>query len=359
VRRHIPALTSLRFLAALWVLGFHLFLWHGDFGILLVDKFLFSGAVGMAFFFVLSGFILTLAAAGTDPVADYRSYAVRRFARIYPLYLFVLIASWSLNGFADALGDRPIRSALFHGIADITLTNAWFPQLAMGGHARDGTWSLSVEAFFYALFPLILLHARNLSDRALLLGVRWSIGLMFFFSITGKYAQPMDLFTQTVVFYSMPIFRLPEFIAGVFAGVLALRDTTDVPSGRKVFWWVVALVVFLSISGKTFPWVAQGIIAVPCLFFVFTYFARVNEGWIVRLFSSRAFVFLGEASFALYLVQLVTIPWFKAHDIGLSRNASIGVCFILTIVLACLIHVLVERPTRSLVTRWLSPKASG
>ena len=52
MRRHIPALTSLRFLAALWVFLFHLHIWHGDFGVSPVDKFLHSGAVGMAFFFV-------------------------------------------------------------------------------------------------------------------------------------------------------------------------------------------------------------------------------------------------------------------------------------------------------------------
>jgi peptidoglycan/LPS O-acetylase OafA/YrhL len=356
MRRHIPTLTSLRFLAALWVFCFHLHMWHGDFGISPIDKFLHSGAVGMAFFFLLSGFILAQAAAGTDPLTDYRGYAVRRFARIYPIYLFILVTSWFLNGFAGPLGDKPVRSGLFHGLADLTLTNAWFPQMFMGGHARDGTWSLSVEVFFYALFPLILFHANRLTDRALTLGIRWAIGLLFFFSVMGKYVQPMDHFTQGVIFYSMPIFRLPEFIAGVFAGVLALRETTVAPSGRKVAWAVFGLVIFLAIFAKTFPWVAQGLFALPCLILVFTYFTKVSDGVAVRFFSNRAFVFLGEASFALYLVQLVTIPWFKANAMGLGLRPAIAVCFVVTLVLACLVHLLVERPMRPLVTRWLAPK---
>lgn len=359
MRKQIPALTSLRFLAALWVFLFHLHIWHGDFGVSPVDKFLHSGAVGMAFFFVLSGFILALASEGQEPLADYRGYAVRRFARIYPMYLFVLIAGWFLNGFAGDLGEKPLRSGLFHGLADLTLTNAWFPQMYMGGHARNGTWSLSVEVFFYALFPLILFHARSMSDRALTLGVRWAVGLTFGFSVFGKYIQPMDMFTQFVIAYSIPIYRLPEFVAGVFAGVLALRGTAAAPSGRKVLWLVFGSALYFAVFQKTFPYVAHGIVAIPCLLAVFAYFTKNNLGWAARLFSRPSFVFLGEASFALYLVQLVTVPWFEAHAKELGLRPAVALCFVVTLLLACLAHLLVERPMRPLVTRWLAPKTAA
>ena len=353
MRRHIPALTSLRFVAALWVFCFHLHIWHGNVGLKPLDRFLHSGPVGMAFFFVLSGFILAHASAGSNPLDDYRDYAIRRFARIYPIYLFILLASWTLNGFAGVLGDKPLRSAVTHGLADLTLTNAWFPQLFMGGHARDGTWSLSVEAFFYALFPLVLFHARRLSSRTLRLGLCWMIGLTFFFSVMGMCIQPMESQVQFALFYSFPIFRLPEFIAGV----LALRDDAVVPSGRRVVWAVVGMFLFFALLSPSLPWVAQGIIAIPCLTLVFTYFTHTSAGWAAWVFSRPTFIFLGEASFALYLVQLVTIPWFKEHATGLGMRTAIALCFIATIALACFIHIIVERPMRPLVTRWLSPKS--
>ncbi len=357
MRRHIPALTSLRFFAALWVFLFHLHLWHGPVGLSPVDKFLHSGAVGMTFFFVLSGFILTMASDGQEPINDYRGYSVRRFSRIYPIYIFVLVVGWCLNGFAGQLGEKPIRSGIFHGLADLTLTNAWFPQMFMAGDIHGGTWSLSAEVFFYALFPLILFHARTLSDRALRVGIRWAIGLTFGVSIFGKYIQPMDYMTQFAVSYSIPIYRLPEFVAGVFAGVLALRDASAAPSLRVVVWVVLGAAFYFTVFANTFPWVAQGIVAIPCLVIVFTYFSKVSEGWLVRLLSARPLVFLGEASFALYLTQCVTIPWFKDHNSGPANGASVAACFVATIVLACLIHALIERPMRPIVARWLAPKS--
>ncbi len=313
----------------------------------------------MAFFFVLSGYILALAADGQEPMSDYRGYAVRRLARIYPLYVFVLVAGWFLNGFAGELGEKPLRSGIFHGLADLTLTNAWYPQMFMGGHGRNGTWSLSVEVFFYALFPLVLFHARNMSDGALTLGIRWSVGLTFGLSIFGKYIQPMDTFTQFVIAYSVPIYRLPEFVSGVFAGVLALRGTVAAPSGYKVLGLVFAAGLYFAIFQKTFPYVAHGVVAIPCLLAIFTYFTKNTEGWAVKLFSMRTFVFLGEASFALYLVQVVTLPWFEAHAAGLGLRSAIALCFVTTIALACLLHLLIERPMRLIITRWLAPRSAA
>jgi len=191
------------------------------------------------------------------------------------------------------------------------------------------------------------------------LGIRWAVGLTFGFSVFGKYIQPMDMFTQFVIAYSIPIYRLPEFVAGVFAGVLALRGTAAAPSGRKVLWLVFGSALYFAVFQKTFPYVAHGIVAIPCLLAVFAYFTKNNEGWAARLFSRPSFVFLGEASFALYLVQLVTVPWFEAHAKELGLRPAVALCFVVTLVMACLVHLLVERPMRPLVTRWLAPKTAA
>lgn len=83
--KELRSFTGLRFLIALWVFLFHLQIrWP------IVDRPFFvnilnQGAVGMSFFFMLSGFILSYSYQGS---LIPRSYIRARFARIYPIYIF-------------------------------------------------------------------------------------------------------------------------------------------------------------------------------------------------------------------------------------------------------------------------------
>jgi peptidoglycan/LPS O-acetylase OafA/YrhL len=105
---------------------------------------------GVALFFLLSGFLLTrpwiLARAALGKQVSLRVYAVRRVARILPLYWLVL---------AIVLVVVPANRAL--GATDIVL-NALLLQIYPPDalpHALTQGWSLATEASFYLLLPLI------------------------------------------------------------------------------------------------------------------------------------------------------------------------------------------------------------
>src|SRR5438067_1929482 len=80
---HLPALTGLRFLAALVVV-----IDHTGYGPLaaMVAPF---GGVAVTLFFILSGFILTYTYTrnGTAVHGGWRAFYIARIARVYPLYL--------------------------------------------------------------------------------------------------------------------------------------------------------------------------------------------------------------------------------------------------------------------------------
>lgn len=344
--RQVAPLTSLRFFAALWVLLFHLRLHLGSVQPLVLERMLQAGPLAMTFFFVLSGFILVIASQGKEPWDDMAGYAWRRFARIYPVYLAYLIIFWLIIGFAGNLGSKPIRASALLGFSDLTLTGAWFPQTFLGGFGRDGAWSLSAEAFFYALFPLLLLHARKMSDRALVLAVRWSVAVATFGALAGKYMPPQGSIAETV-YYSLPIFRLPEFAAGVFYAVWLLRDPARLPTGRKLGMLSALFFIYVCAAAHALPYVGGDFIIIPFLLCLFGYFMRAEAGWASRLLSSRPLVFLGEISFGLYLMQIFTISLYMQPGHGAGWMGEAGGCLVLTLVLASAVHLLVEKPMRT------------
>lgn len=346
--QQVAPLTSLRFFAALWVLCFHLRLHLGSTQPLILERFLQAGPLAMTFFFVLSGFILVIASRGKEPWDDVAGYAWRRFARIYPVYLAYLIMFWSLIGFAGSLGGKPLRAAALLGFSDLTLTGAWFPQAFLGGFGRDGAWSLSAEAFFYALFPLLLFHARQLSDRALILAVRWSVAIASFGGLAGKYMPPQGSVVETV-YYSLPIFRLPEFAAGVFYAVWALRNPARLPTGRRLALFSALFFVYVCVAAHALPYVGGDFIVIPFLLCLFAYFMRTDAGWMAQLLSFRPLVFLGEISFGLYLMQILTIRLYLQPGHGAGWMGGAAGCLALTLVLATAVHLVIEKPLR----KWL------
>ena len=135
-RPRIPALTSVRFLAALHVCLFHMYAMRIATGTGVVHRVASIGYVGVNFFFVLSGFILvyTYADRGTSA----RQFWWARFARIYPAYLFSLLASsWF---FIMVFKMRPIplpfwvwpqNHLLPSSLLVVSLVQSWVPGAAL------------------------------------------------------------------------------------------------------------------------------------------------------------------------------------------------------------------------------------
>jgi hypothetical protein len=142
----LEALTGLRWFAAFGVFLFHV----RDFYPLpgTPDTALFGNS-GVTFFFVLSGFVLTWSFTPNDTAPR---FYWRRFARIWPALAVstALAVPVFYSGRAVAL-DHAQQLGL---LASLTLVQAWIPEVLFAGN--PAAWSLSDEAFFYALFPFLV-----------------------------------------------------------------------------------------------------------------------------------------------------------------------------------------------------------
>ncbi|MBV9480654.1 MAG: acyltransferase [Acidobacteria bacterium] len=163
----LDALTSLRIFAALHVVLFHMRVT----GILaggpwVYQNFAGIGYIGVNFFFVLSGFILVYTYAGHS--LNPRQFWQARFARIYPAYVLSLVISAPFFFVAVRHLNLPFFSwsknhLLLACILTVCLLQSWVPQAALTWNSVS--WSLSVEAFFYSVFPSLAAYIKRLSPR--------------------------------------------------------------------------------------------------------------------------------------------------------------------------------------------------
>src|ERR1700692_4874683 len=175
----IPALTGVRFLAALSVALYHL---SPDVAATLgILPFYFYENSGdpVELFFILSGFILTYThpeVSGAEAPAI-RQFYFSRFAKIYPIYLlgWIVFAPLVYTNLASLHGHSAGLYArlAFYGVIFLSLLQASTPTTATAWNTPG--WSLSAEAVFYASFPFLFTFLKNRSVGVLLslIGACW------------------------------------------------------------------------------------------------------------------------------------------------------------------------------------------
>ena len=155
---YVPPLTGIRALAALLVLGLHTEQ-NVPVGLDSLLPFFARGYLGVDFFFILSGFIITHVYLGSLERFTFRSTRIflwHRFIRLYPVHLAVLaglVVLVSLSGVTGFALNNPQDWGRTDLIWHITLLHAW----GFAKHAswNAPSWSISAEWFAYLLFPLL------------------------------------------------------------------------------------------------------------------------------------------------------------------------------------------------------------
>lgn len=378
-RLHIPALTGLRFVAALAVLGFH----RGQEFLAAAPRPLralaANGYVGVSLFFVLSGFILayTYCERAGERVG-LRAFYEARLARIYPVYLLGLLLALPF-GVATGLAapDWAARLHLALGfLAELLLVQSWHPDSACGLNCPG--WSLSVEVGFYLLFPfltwLFFRSARVLRSTFVACNVLALLPPTLYLVLRPDGALAVGPATHTfwvaVVKYN-PALHLGEFLLGIVTAALYVHLAAAAgPPGGLRRWLAepllpAALLLALLASAPLEPYllVHNGLLA-PLFAWLIVALALAGAdasrpaSGLVRLLSHPVLVLLGEASYSLYILHMPLWMWYSALGRRLVAPATLALSFplyaLLVVVAAVIVFRRVEVPARNAVRRALA-----
>ncbi|MFE4538703.1 acyltransferase family protein [Streptomyces scopuliridis] len=351
----LPSLTGLRFVLAASVLAAHTMVDSAVFAdddlhtaLLPMETY---AACAVSGFFVLSGFVLTWT---HRPGESARAFWRRRLWKIFPCHALGwagAVLFFALTSAAALPDGTPVRCDPGSGFLTLFLMQNWTPVTALTACFNAPSWSISCEAFFYALFPLLITAVRALPAHRL--RHAWTV-LALTVVLLPLASLPLEQETMWIS-YLFPPPRLTEFVLGIVTARL-------IQTGRWPRLPRTALIAPAALAAALTPvmpepyWYgAHG--AVP-LALLIAHLALVDSHDRTGRLAHPTLVTLGDASYALYIVHWPLLLAAR-HLIGSDRTFStptgllLAVAFaVLAQATALLVHKHVERP---LARRWSRP----
>lgn len=347
----LDALTGLRCFAALNIVFFH-FSNPQWFGVLapIVN----AGYASVSYFILLSGFVLAYNYSGRARAGEldtWRFYEAR-FTRLYPIYFLSLLLSWWM---IPAEYTAHTHGMFWTGmVLTPLLLQGWVPTIAT--FLNTPAWTMSAEAFYYFLFPWMAHWKRptRIGPHLAKLGLVWVLGLIpgtLYIVFSPDHIPHPDRWSWGPWLNALKYTPIPHLASFVFGVLLAhLDEVMDRSTRLRLILGVGGFAATFGIleMGSIVPYaiVHDGLL-MPL--FGCIVLGLAGNNWLARGLGWRPLVFVGEASYCLYLLHFNL--WNLIHHshilerTGLIRfDPWISYAFLIVLALGAL-H-LVEKPAQ-------------
>lgn len=346
---YIGQLTFPRFIAALIVVIFHYGKQTFPFQNSLFQGITEHGSFAVGFFFFLSGFVLAVNYLQPQKT-DLKNYYVKRIARIYPLYITAFLLTLLLS--MQLLHAYPKGFSI---IMQLLGMQAWVPGICL--EINYPGWSVSVEVFFYLIFPLIAFIQRKISFSAFIAFTLtlWLISQGIHYYLHHYFDDPGNPATGQFVVY-FPLWHLNAFVFGISGGLIFKR-TEKKQNGIIPFLLFLGssalLILILSTHNAIRPYINNGLLSPIYLGMMLG--LATDRKIMSKLWNHPLCIYLGNISYGIYLLQFsvhILFTYITGHK---ETNGVEFYGYILAlIVTSAIMYQLVEKPMR----KWVIKKFS-
>ena len=320
-------------------------------------------STGVDLFFVLSGYVFAPYFFGKP--LGLRSHLIRRFFRLYPLYLFALLLYISLHVPAAAAWDHFwVHLFLGHTLASLEIANFYNPAF----------WSLPPEVEYYLLLPLLAWASTR--HRCGRFGFVWLVLLAAFMHLALVAAASPDekgITARAIATVHVPGLLI-EFMLGSVAYAMVRRDA----SGRAALMRLALGLLVLSAMGfifanhvapvdgvaRTVPlWIGGniGLGAAVGYALIVSGVASTPQGaasqvknrlawsprWCTKASFQPIFLVMGELSYGVYLFHNAAPQILGRILPAVSGGTAVVACTAITLSMAFVAHHAIEKPMRA------------
>lgn len=335
----INSITSLRGIFILFIFFHHAGIYEG------------GGTMAVAFFFVLSGYSMTLGYKDRVHLSDfnYKHYLLCRCIKFYPLHWITLFADIPLV----------LMSTLHWWLIPLFIVNAallqvYIPLKEIYFSYNAVSWFLADILFFAVFFPFVLriLLKRTMRERLFILLV-----LLIFYGI-GFLAIPDSL--RHGIFYINPFVRIFDFLVGICLSLfyMKIRKKSELKNviivNNKfvlhvlVCFLITLLVVesfILSPHMRLFAPLYWPLIAILILL------VSIPQNRCLNYLENKYLIRLGESSFTIFLVHRLVLRYTSKLLVIDNTKIYILFCLTLTIILSFLVERFILNPINQWITK--------
>ncbi len=355
-KKHLESLQVFRGLAAMAVVAHHTFSFLPRLKVEFLHWWLEFGQLGVDFFFVLSGYLMvTVHRRDFGKPESTPRYFLKRFSRIYPMVFVLCTVKIS---FLVLQGTSLSEKVHFYKLVSSFLL---FPMPQTGDYFIEPLWTLSHELLFYGLFALPLLYGKKVGAVA---ASAWTLAIVGMNAV--KFSAPDAAFPLQFILR-------PCNIAFLIGCATAFIPATNVEPLKR---WGLAAISFGALLLNVFVLRSsllldghQGPMELAyriswALTFALVLFSAIAFEKNSQLKFPRLFVFLGDASYSIYLFHTSAI--IVAGKI-LCRKLPVGpvwvgivgilVLIALGVLSGVVAYLVVEKPLTKRLQKWINRSA--